>query len=138
MRYESPLLSIPDYDGIGIYAIINQSNNRMYIGSAKNVNARLQTHKRDMRNLRCNKKIEADIKKGHHFVAIVLEEVKENLAQNELLTKERRFSETFNSVRQGYNHMFVNNSIRGGDKIIERVGGGSNDANTRVCRNGCG
>lgn len=118
VKEKSPLISIPNYDGIGIYAIGNQCNNKMYVGSSKNINARLKTHRKDMRDLICNKKILADIDEGHSFVAIVLEEIEGSLTHNELLTKERLFSEIFNTVRQGYNHHFIAGWTYNGDKKI--------------------
>ncbi len=31
------LINLPDYDGIGVYALINNQTEKMYIGSSQNI-----------------------------------------------------------------------------------------------------
>lgn len=58
------LLKIPECEKIGIYAIRNTKNNRMYIGSSKNIKQRTQQHRRMLLDLHgCNNKIREDIRK---------------------------------------------------------------------------
>ena len=36
---------IPDYNGIGVYALINNRTDEMYIGATQNVHKRIMQHK---------------------------------------------------------------------------------------------
>ena len=37
--------NIPDYSGIGIYALINNRTGKMYIGASQNIHQRIMQHK---------------------------------------------------------------------------------------------
>ena len=39
------ITNIPDYEGIGVYALVNNRNGKMYIGSSQNIRQRIIHHK---------------------------------------------------------------------------------------------
>lgn len=51
MKYnaENPIQNIPEYDGIGIYALIAE-NGKMYIGSSKHIKSRIKFHNSTIKN----------------------------------------------------------------------------------------
>lgn len=65
---------------IGIYAIINKVNNRIYIGSSININARIGQHKNDLyNNVHTNKQLQTDYNYygSHNFKYTILELIPE-------------------------------------------------------------
>lgn len=66
---------------IGIYKITNSINNKVYIGSSKNILFRVRTHLRKLRsNKHRNKHLQASYNKyGNIFVWKVLEECEEKV-----------------------------------------------------------
>ena len=67
------IVSIPEYNGAGIYMIRNIVTGRMYIGSAVHVRNRIKEHDQYMRKGWCNNKFQEDIDKGHKFTCEVVE-----------------------------------------------------------------
>ena len=89
-RKERLIDNIPDYHGIGIYAIVNNCTGKMYIGSSVNVRKRLLTHDSSFRTGRCNKAFKEDIKKGHRFSAKVLKKIPYGTNRFQLFETEKK------------------------------------------------
>ena len=98
------IISIPEYDGPGIYKIENLTNGKVYIGSSKNIKQRILSHDSSFRNrsVHCNYKFYEDIEKGHKFKAEVLEKCR-NMAFYELRDREEYYVKKYNSFKTGYN-----------------------------------
>jgi group I intron endonuclease len=97
----------------GIYAIINKTNNKMYIGKSINVYERLLGHFNHLNNNKhVNLHLQSSFNKYEgHFIAILLEK-----CERDLLDDRERFYisyyETFNQSSKGYNMTF------GGDGML--------------------
>jgi len=64
-------------DFSGVYAIVNTNNNKIYIGSAKNIRKRLESHKsRFLRNKNGAKEMQEDFNNGDNFISFVVAPVK--------------------------------------------------------------
>jgi len=62
------VIDIPDYEGIGVYAIINNRSQKMYIGSSQNVKKRIKQH-----SLSPILTMKNDIQNGDTFSVEILE-----------------------------------------------------------------
>lgn len=96
------IITIPDYEGAGIYMIKNIITGKVYIGSAKNIRKRIIQHDQYMRNGMCNNRFQEDIDKGHKFECYVVEKC-DNITRVELKDKESYYVGIFDSFRKGYN-----------------------------------
>ena len=103
---ERILVSLPEYQGPGIYMLRNITNGKVYIGSAKNVSRRAKEHDQSFRHGTCNNKIQADIDKGHKFICEVLEKC-DNMMFVEMRARENYYAEKYNSFSDGYNTAVV-------------------------------
>lgn len=84
--------SIPNYDGIGIYALTNNINGKVYIGSSVNINRRIKQHQASFMSLHCSKAFIPDLKEGHTFSAKVLEKLPyKKTTEFSLRTKESQY-----------------------------------------------
>ena len=62
-----------DCDFPGVYAIVNTSNQKIYIGSSKNIKIRLDFHKTRLKNNKSRvKKMQEDFNNGNDFVSFVV------------------------------------------------------------------
>lgn len=86
---------IIDYNGAGIYAIINTETNRAYIGSSYNVNDRLKRHNRSFNNEDCNGKILPDLLNGAKFRSEILEMCEPDIPEKELRNKEDNYIKNY-------------------------------------------
>lgn len=102
IEQDRKIISIPDYEGAGIYMIRNNVNGKVYIGSAKNIHSRIKKHDQSMRKEICNEKFLEDIEKGHTFTCEILEKC-DNIMFVELIIREKYYSEKYNSFKDGYN-----------------------------------
>lgn len=105
----------------GIYAIINKTNNKMYIGQSQNIFERWKQHKKDY--LKFNKKspLYADMKKIgiKNFQFKVLE----YCYLHQLNTKEKYYIEKYNSqFPNGYN-IQIGGGYYGPDSYIGKNSG---------------
>lgn len=100
------IVSIPNYNGAGIYMIKNIVTGRMYIGSAIHVNNRIKEHDHYMRKGICNSRFKEDIAKGHRFTCEVIEEC-DNMMFVELRDREEYYVRKFDCYKTGYNVSFV-------------------------------
>ena len=93
---------IPDYDGAGIYALVNIFNGKMYVGSSTNIRQRIIFHDAQLRNGYHNSHFKDALKEGARFTVIILEKFNEP-TRFELLKRERYYVGLFNSREDGYN-----------------------------------
>lgn len=86
----------------GIYAIKNNINGKMYIGSSYNVTTRINAHFYNLKNNKGAKSIQKDfIKYGEcNFSYEIIEEINNC---NNLLQQEDYYIEKYNTIGNGYN-----------------------------------
>jgi group I intron endonuclease len=73
------MFKIPEYKGIGIYAIINTDNKKVYIGSSCKIRTRALAHSGNLKNgTHSCKQLNIDYKNGNNFVFIILEKLPSN------------------------------------------------------------
>lgn len=96
------LFEIPEYDGMGIYAIIDE-NDKMYIGSSKNIKSRLSQHRNALAGGYGNKKLLEALEKGLTFRCEILEKVPFGHDTYHLREREKYYSEKYDSFQSGYN-----------------------------------
>ena len=91
----------------GIYKITNKNNNKIYIGSSKDIFNRWCTHLHSFLEGNSNSKFKKDINKyGFNFNDFsfeVLKVIDESTEKRELLDIEQSFIEKFDSINNGYN-----------------------------------
>lgn len=90
--------NIPDYRGIGIYALINNSTGKMYIGASQNVHQRIMQHKYSPLNA-----IKDDIDSGDTFRVEILEKLPPGSNQFEMFGREKHFIDLYDVIKRGYN-----------------------------------
>lgn len=100
------IISIPTYEGPGIYIIRNIVNNKVYIGSANNIHRRIKEHDYSFRKGYCNNKLQADIDLGHKFEASILENCS-GMMLVEMRDREDYYVRFYNSYENGYNTAWV-------------------------------
>lgn len=100
------ILYIPEYSGAGIYALVNISSGRLYVGSAINIKQRIKSHDTRMRNGYPNERFKPDVSKGDYFTTVVLEKMN-NPSTTELLEKEAYYINHFNAISDGYNRKSI-------------------------------
>lgn len=68
---ELETFKIPDYDGCGVYAIINLADFKAYIGSSANIKERASRHRSALRRGKHNvKQLQKDVDKNLRFVIL--------------------------------------------------------------------
>ena len=100
------IVSIPDYNGAGIYMIRNLMTGKMYIGSSNHIRNRIKEHDQYMRKGRCNNKFLEDIDKGHKFTCEVVEK-HDNIMFVELRDRELYYVKKYDCYNTGYNTQVV-------------------------------
>ncbi|SHK99146.1 GIY-YIG catalytic domain-containing protein [Anaerocolumna jejuensis DSM 15929] len=68
-------MNIPEYDGIGVYALIDKENGKRYIGSYKNVKKRIYQHIKSFENKKCSNKLLVAVEQEHKFDIEILERI---------------------------------------------------------------
>lgn len=117
MNTKYHLIQVPNVQKVGIYAIRNKVNNKYYIGSSVNVNARMKSHRSNIEklngsNLEFDKDLQSedDIK---NFEFIVLETFEDyQITDLELRKKEAEYIEKYNAYK-GYNNPDRHPTING-------------------------
>lgn len=99
---------IPEYDGAGIYAIINIYSGKMYVGSSLNIHQRIYNHDCRMRNGYPASRFKDDIKNGARFTSIILERM-DTPTRQELFTMEEYYVKHFDTQMNGYNRISIPN-----------------------------
>lgn len=91
----------------GIYCIKNNINNKIYVGSAKNLYHRLKSHFSALtNNCHANKKLQHAVNKYKisNFSILILEYI---LDKSTLLLREQHYIDSLNAVKDGYNIKFL-------------------------------
>ena len=92
------ITNIPDYEGIGVYALINDRNGKMYIGSSQNIHQRII----QQRNSPPSAMIE-DIQNGDTFSVKILEKLSYGCNQFDMFGREAFFIQYHDTLNKGYN-----------------------------------
>lgn len=106
--------NIPDYNGPGVYAIIDQ-NGKKYIGSSLHINSRLLDHKRSLNNaIKRNQNgenvtlaLQKAAVEGQIFDAVILEKLPNGGTFYDLMDMERKHLEASGGIKRTYNSMFI-------------------------------
>ncbi len=92
------IINIPEYDGIGVYALINNQTGKMYIGSSQNIHQRIIQHKSSPPS-----GIKEDIQQGNMFSVRILEMLPYGCNQFELFNRESYYIQKYDTLNKGYN-----------------------------------
>lgn len=90
--------NIPEYNGIGVYALINNRTGKMYIGASKNVYTRIKQHIYSP-----TAAIEKDVESGDTFHVEILEKLPSGSNQFDMFGREKYFIDLYDSLNHGYN-----------------------------------
>lgn len=83
---------IPQYDGCGIYAIVNSQKMSCYIGSSKNIKLRAINHKTHLKKGKhSNKLLQKDFENGNSFRFIILCKLDSNIDNDLLIVYEKMY-----------------------------------------------
>lgn len=100
---------IPDYNGPGVYALVD-SNGRSYIGSSKHIRKRILEHDSSMRksilekgNWTVNKEIYQAITSGIKFRTVILHKFENGCTLYEMIRMEGKFLSELGGVNNTYN-----------------------------------
>lgn len=107
MNVKNHVINVPDVKKIGVYAIHNILNNKYYIGSSVNINARMKSHRSNIENLHgSNLKFNKDLKKESdikNFEFIVLETFEDfQITEKQLRSREEYYIKMYDAY-SGYN-----------------------------------
>lgn len=102
----------------GVYAIINKTNGRIYIGSSTNLLTRLSMHERLLiANNHPNAEMQKDFNANCHFVFDVLHvqraerkmgrTVISKAERRELYALERKYIDQYDAIDKGYNQQAI-------------------------------
>lgn len=105
------MFEITDYEYAGVYAIINQSNKRVYIGSSETIRTRCLKHEYLLKKGRHHcKLLQSDYNLGYSFKVIVLEKVSMKWNQIEdWYSFQRNRIELLNIIEAKYQQMYYPN-----------------------------
>lgn len=90
--------NIPEYNGIGVYSLINNRTGKMYIGASKNVYTRIKQHIYSP-----TAAIEKDVESGDTFHVEILEKLPSGSNQFDMFGREKYFIDLYDSINHGYN-----------------------------------
>lgn len=86
------IFKVPNYDGCGIYAIVNVQKMMCYIGSTGNIKKRALEHINSLkRNKHSNKILQEDYNNGANIDFIILEKIHEEVEKDFLIAKEKMY-----------------------------------------------
>lgn len=91
------------YHGVGVYKILNNKNNKVYIGSAIDCARRVKQHKKSFKSLSCNSKILKDVIGGYEFRFEIIWIPDCKITWFDLYEKEAEYINKYNSLSDGYN-----------------------------------
>lgn len=90
--------NIPEYTGIGVYALVNNRNKKMYIGASQNIRRRIIQHKSN-----CPSALNEDIKNGDTFSVRILEKLPYGSNQFDMFGRESHYIQLYETLTKGYN-----------------------------------
>ena len=107
LNEKNHIISVPNVKKIGVYAIHNISNDKYYVGSSVNINARMKTHRSNIEKLNgSNLKFDEDLKSEEdikNFEFIVIETFEDyQITECELRKKEEEYIKKYDAYN-GYN-----------------------------------
>lgn len=91
-------INIPDYSGIGIYALINNRTGKMYVGASQNIHQRIMQHKYHPLSA-----IKDDIELGDTFRVEILEKLPSGSNQFDMFGREKYFIDLYDVIKHRYN-----------------------------------
>ena len=87
---EERLFDVPDYEGCGIYAILNLRQMKCYIGASHNIKLRATQHKISLKNGKhANKLLQEDFNKGEKFDFLIICKLDADIPKNDLIAIEK-------------------------------------------------
>lgn len=103
---------------VGVYAIINRTNGRVYIGSSTNLLTRLAMHERLLiANNHPNTEMQKDFNANCHFVfdGLYVRRAERKMARTTISKAERRelyslewkYIKQYDAINKGYNHQTI-------------------------------
>ena len=92
------IVNLPEYEGIGVYALVNNRNQKMYIGSSQNVRQRIIQHKSSPPS-----SVKEDIQRGDTFTVKILEMLPYGSNQFDMFSRETHFIQHYDTLNTGYN-----------------------------------
>lgn len=90
------ITNIPEYDGIGVYALINNQTGKMYIGSSQNIQQRIIQHKSSPPSA-----VKEDIQQGNTFSVKILEMFPYGCNQFDMFNREAHFIQHYDTIKYG-------------------------------------
>lgn len=105
------------YDYAGVYMIENITNKKVYIGSSRDIENRLRTHRHALRNgTHHNKDMQEDFNRHHKFVARILyveaAPRRTSFNRNRLYAMEYKFIEQYDAFNSGYNQLGMSDIVK--------------------------
>lgn len=95
------VFDFPNYDGSGVYAIINVRKMFCYIGSSKNIRKRANEHNRQLKNNKhSNKILQNDYNNGAILDFLILERTDDSIEKDLLIAKEKMYM--LESIENGF------------------------------------
>lgn len=94
---------IPAHKNPGVYKITDETDGRVYIGSSKNVHARLKQHEAQFNAGRQSADLQAAFEAGHTFSCELLEALTGDNCMLELHSMERRHIYEYDAFNSGFN-----------------------------------
>lgn len=99
----NPIENIPDYDGIGIYAIIDDYSNKKYIGSSIHIKSRIIQHNSSIKNGKGNKGLCKAYEQGHKLYCEIIEKIDYGINKFYLSEREIFYIKKFDTIKNGFN-----------------------------------
>lgn len=103
MRNGKVIHEIPEYNGAGIYALVDGQTDGVYIGSSINVRDRIIQHERVFRDGKGAENLRLAVAAGHTFRAVLLEKVSDEKDYFCLFEKETEYIKKYTGNVETYN-----------------------------------
>lgn len=116
----------------GVYAIINTTTGKRYIGSTKGISRRWRRHKEALR-LGKHHSLKLQRSWDKHGESVWHWEIMERCAEKDLLVREQHYLDVFDSFRNGYNMSATAGSVQLSEDGKKKVIAGGMKGATIVC-----
>lgn len=108
MNVKSHVLSVPNVEKVGVYAVHNKKTNKYYVGSSVNIKSRMKSHRSNIEKLKgSNLRMDEDLKTVEdiaNFEFLVLETFEDyKITESQLRQKESEYIEYYDA-NNGYNN----------------------------------